>query len=441
MGSPSPSVSAGPILPLLTVPVHEAVQRLLGRLAAGGAFCSDLMATLCRDRAAEIAAIPVPVAAPLVRSAVDAATRALATSDPSRGADALATLRHLLACPSLRDVAIKASRLLSLATAAIEASSQGCDLTHMDAAAAAVLQVLQEAGVDVITAGLREESITPLIAALHRSVLGAAQVLLDAGADVNGRSRDGDAWSMCASAGARSDAGMVWLLEHGASLTLTDSRGYTVAHALPSESAPGCSATSADADFSVRWLRRVIAERPSLLEAQGVPGYTPLVMAVGKRSEECVAALLALGADVSAADADGRTALYRACSATSLPIVRQLIAAGAAGAAALPPGSPQARWVASGAVAAAVFAERGCGQCAARCGGLKGGNCADGLDILRAVLAAGVREAVGCDGYSLGSCVGSWLCAADTSTRVTAEHALMILQTLHAGGAGALAGG
>jgi len=53
--------------------VHEAVQRLLQRLVATGEQSAGAMAALCRGRAAEFAAIPVPVAAALVRNAVGAA--------------------------------------------------------------------------------------------------------------------------------------------------------------------------------------------------------------------------------------------------------------------------------------------------------------------------------------------------------------------------------
>jgi Asp/Glu/hydantoin racemase len=76
----------------------------------------------------------------------------------------------------------------------------------------------------------------------------------------------------------------------------------------------------------------------------------------------------------------------------------------------------------------------GGGKCAARCEGSSVGNCADGLDILRAVLAAGLREAVGADGVSLGSQVLKLLRAGRGARRISAEHALAILQALHAAG-------
>jgi len=442
MASRFPSASAGRgSPPPKALPVHKAIQRVLHSLAAGDELCADAMAALCCDRAAEIATTPVPVAAPLVRSAVEAAARALCTCDPSNRTVVLATLRHLLACPSLRDVAAKASRLKSLAIAALNALPQSGDVFRADAAAAAVLQVLQEAGVDIITAGLLEKSTTPLNVAMQRSFVGAAQVLQDAGADVNQLSRDGETWPVCAAAEARSDAGMMWLLERGASLTLANASGRTITHALAiAVAADFAGRTVVAAEFCSRWLHRVIGAEASLLEARDEEGRTPLLVAAFEGHGACVAGLLELGADV-AATADDWTALTLACLTASLPSVRQLIAGGAASAAALPAGSPKAGLVAMIARGAALMAGPGCGQCTARCGGARTGNCADGLDILRAVLAAGVREAVGTDGHSLGGRVGSLLCSPDASKRISAEHVLPVLQALHAAGVDVLARG
>jgi hypothetical protein len=85
------------------------------------------MATLCRERAAELAAMPLFQTTALITDGVvfnKFVTRALAARESSAAGDALATLRHLLAFPSLRDVAIKASRLKSLANLAIQTASR-----------------------------------------------------------------------------------------------------------------------------------------------------------------------------------------------------------------------------------------------------------------------------------------------------------------------------
>jgi len=71
------------------------------------------------------ATMPVRVAAALVTSAVKASTRASGVSDASVAADAPETMQYLLAYPPLRSVAMKASRLRSLATVAIVAGAGG----------------------------------------------------------------------------------------------------------------------------------------------------------------------------------------------------------------------------------------------------------------------------------------------------------------------------
>jgi hypothetical protein len=92
---------------------------------------------------------------------------------------------------------------------------------------------------------------------------------------------------------------------------------------------------------------------------------------------------------------------------------------------------------------AALVSERGCGECAASSGGPEQGNCADGLGILRSVLAAGVREAVNHDKRSLGVQPVLWMRQPSdgSSACISAEHALTILQVLHGGGVDVLARG
>jgi hypothetical protein len=271
-------------------------------------------------------------------------------------------------------------------------------------------------------------------------------VLLDAGADVNGFFRDSKVWPLLAATATCFDAGMAWLPERGASLTQASILGHTVAHALSkSEIADSIRHAAVAAEFLERyctyWLRHVIAAEPSLLEARDRAGCTPLLTAAASGSEAGVAAVLELGANIRAVGMRGDGTLFRACDAHSLPVVRQLVAAGAGNAAVLPPGSRDARLVATGAVTAAVLFERGCGGCSARCGGSLPGNCADGLDILRAVLDAGGCEALGEDESSLASKVGSWLRTMNASQSISEGHALTILQALHAADVAVLARG
>jgi hypothetical protein len=304
-------------------------------------------------------------------------------------------------------MAMKASRLRSLAISAIDAVPNGCALTRADFVSAAILTCAEAAGVDITTAGLLEGGTTPLIAALRLSFLGAARVLLDAGADVDRLSRDGLTWPLFASAQFDSDAGIPWLLEHGASLAIANRPGHTVAHLL--SAAAGADSAAAVAEFWSGWLRRVVRAEPTLLEARDAEGFTLLVLAASAGCEAGVATLLGLGADIGAREANGRTALVYACAASSLPALRRLIAASAARAPALLPGSWQAQQAAYAATRAALVSDRGCGMCVLVCGGLNHGNCADGLDVLRAVLAAGVREAVTENDRSLGTLAVAWV--------------------------------
>jgi len=430
--------------PVRIQPANEAAQHVLDALSDGGTAHAAAMATICRDRAAELAAMPLFLATALITNGIVAATCAFAAGDPLAPDDVLATLRHLLAVPSLRVVAIKASRFKSLASVAIQTASQleCCDNPRADGAATAVLRLLWDVGVDIASAGTLDEDGPPLHIAVAYSLLNSAQVLVDAGTDVNGLSRDGTLWPLCAAAWPRCDAGMAWLLERGASLTMTNTHGRTIAHALAVYEDTGLdSSTAASEGFCCRWLRRVVAAEPSLLEARDDEGETPLLSAAGAGSTASVAALLELGADVGAHRADAHTALSLACHAVCLPVVRQLIAAGAASAAALPPGSLQARTAGASAAFAALEAEWGCGTCVACCGGDNSGDCADGLDILRAVLAAGGRELKVVDGRSGAVAIVEFTHHSYSARSTSEGHALTILQVLHAAGVDVLARG
>jgi ankyrin repeat protein len=236
---------------------------------------------------------------------------------------------------------------------------------------------------------------------------------------------------------------MAWLLEHGASLKQVGADGRGIAHLLALAETTVHSARSRVLmrEFGSRWLHLIIKAEPSLLEARDDMGCTPLLAAAEQGCEVGVATLLELGADLYAATPAGLTAVAAACDAMSLPTVRQLIAAGAISAAEFPPGSPQARTMACNAVVVAATGERGCGKCAARCGGVRCGNCADALDILRAMLAAGMREAVAPDGGSLAVVLITCMNHFEGLRCVSTGHALTVLQTLHAAGVDVLARG
>jgi hypothetical protein len=255
-------------------------------------------------------------------------------------------------------------------------------------------------------------------------------------------SRDGLTWPLFAAA---NDFGISWLLEHGASLRPADTGGRAFAHALARGAGFGSVACRRPVTegINARWLRRIIAAEPDLLEARDAAGLTPLMVAAGKGSDAAVAALLELGADVGAATAAGDTALSLACGSVCLPLVQQLGAADAASATALPPGSAKAKIAANRAVAAAVVAFHRCGRCTGRCASsVSLGNCAEGLGVLRSVLAAGVREAVGSStGRSFAHSVVGWVGAVADEVSCRANHAVLILEALRSGGVDALSWG
>jgi hypothetical protein len=170
------------------------------------------MTILCRDRAVERAAVPVPTAVKIVKGSLDAAMGALVSGSACARDDVVAKLRLLLACPFFRDVAIKLSRLESLATFTIDAAVRHRDSPLADIAASACLRVLHGAGVDITLMGSLEADDEPLAAAVRYGLFGAAQVLLDASADVNGLSKDGTMAPLFGAAAADSDAGMEWRL-------------------------------------------------------------------------------------------------------------------------------------------------------------------------------------------------------------------------------------
>jgi ankyrin repeat protein len=401
------------------------------------------MATLCHERAAELAALPVPVAVRLLRNGVEATTRALAASGPPASENAAATLRHLLACPSLRELTIKFSRLTSLAVLTIEIASKALNATRADAAAAAVLRLLWDASVNVTSLGTVDWcGGTPLLRALLHHCLDAAQVLLDVGADVNEVCSQGDYWPLYIAALVGSDAAMTWLLDRGASLTRVNGNGRTIVHQLAAECrAKSVKVIATSGVFHSHSLRRIVGAEPGLLEARNSAGSTPLLSAADAGSDACVATLLELGADAGSFNAHDDTALSLACRALSLPVVRRIVAAGDWKTLGQAPGSPQAQTAIVRAVDCALAVEQRCGRCAARCSAGGPGNCADGLDMLRAVLAAGVREPVTADKYSTTWQVVYYLRNEAAAKRISASHALETLQMLAAGGVDVLARG
>jgi len=152
---------------------------LSGDAASGAAypvlpdFTRDF-STVCHWRPDEVASLPVPAAATLVKGCVEAAAIALVTTAGGRPAreEAAGTLRRLIDFPSLREVAIKSSCLTSLTVRVIGVVSKAGGGRRADAAASAILRLLREAGVDITRAGTLDGGTTPLSAAVLTPSLG-----------------------------------------------------------------------------------------------------------------------------------------------------------------------------------------------------------------------------------------------------------------------------
>jgi ankyrin repeat protein len=423
--------------------VDVALNDVLEELCSAGVDCAEECAALCHARAHEISALSVPVSVALVKHGISATITALATSVASDG-DAVDTCRALLACAPLGETARRASRLTSLATFAIESAIEIEDERAADAAACRMLRLLQEAGVDVIAPGALDQDSMPLVAACMQPLLRTAELLVHLGADPSQRTRDGKMWPLLAAAGVCADATMELLLAKGASLTTQDNKDATIVCHL-AKSVPVLASTApdaaADGKFEARWLRRMIAAKPALLEIPDSNGLTPLMAAAGLGHMEAVEALLGLGARLDAVTPEGTSALGAACASFRLPVVCRLL--DALGAAGLLRGWPHAAGDLCHALQGAGAMESGCGQCESSCGGALEGNCADALTILQSVLAAGLRASRDADGRSLTRILIKFctdgvqnISSNDQGHAITCSeaHALSLLQTLRAAG-------
>jgi ankyrin repeat protein len=177
---------------------------------------------------------------------------------------------------------------------------------HLD-----VVKLLLKRGLDV---NLRDklDCATPLHWAASRGQLDIVKHLADAGADLDGEGDDHEigvlGWATCFQEIQTKVAD--YLLGRGAKPTIF-------------------SAVALDrADLINRLVdgdRRLLHTRMSAFEHR----WTPLHLAVLKNRPASVAALLALGADLSARDSRGRTPLSCATAKTDPRIAKALIAAGA----------------------------------------------------------------------------------------------------------------
>jgi uncharacterized protein len=151
-------------------------------------------------------------------------------------------------------------------------------------------------------------------AAQERDMM-AVNAFLDAG--MNANVQDADGRTVLISAAARGDVEVVnAMLTRGADPNVKDKRGYTaLSHAV---------------DAMYEDVVDALLNRPELdTNCRGLNGRPVLLAYVWRDNKERVEKLLAHGADVSAVDADGDTALHGAAKSGNVEILRLLLDKGA----------------------------------------------------------------------------------------------------------------
>ncbi len=176
----------------------------------------------------------------------------------------------------------------------------------------------------------------PLHHAIQGRNIGAAQVLLDNGADVDARGFD--EWTplhWAAKVGSKPLCQL--LLEHGANLNALNGVLRT-----PSQTATGLAVSflrdwkpplpkGAQAFFQaalegkVQEARLLLAKEPGLLNLRDEDGDTALLHATKAGHAEIVGFLIQQGADINALDSDRQTALSWACHKGDLEVVKQIL--------------------------------------------------------------------------------------------------------------------
>jgi hypothetical protein len=140
----------------------------------------------------------------------------------------------------------------------------------------------------------KEYNMTPLAQAASQGNLELIRILLNAGADVNGRNREGLTPLMQAS--TQADVEVVQsLLDAGAKIDLRDDDGQSALHHAADE---------ADAE-----VLKALLDAGASVDARDEAGRTALMVAAENGDEDNVLVLLKAGASVNLRNEDGKTAL------------------------------------------------------------------------------------------------------------------------------------
>ena len=180
-------------------------------------------------------------------------------------------------------------------------------------------RMLIERGADL--SAKNKDGETPLHRASQAGQVEIARMLIEHGAGPSVKNKDGDTPLHRASAGSfiSDKAGNVkiarMLIERGANLLAQNKDGETPLH-------------RASQAGQVE-IARMIIERGADLSAQNKDGETPLHLASRSRQVEIARMLIERGADLLAQNKDGETPLHRASQAGQVEIARMLIERGA----------------------------------------------------------------------------------------------------------------
>ena len=192
------------------------------------------------------------------------------------------------------------------------------------------------------------DSATPLHLASERGRLEVAHTLIECGASVSARNKDGQTPFYLASKAGRLEVARM-LIERGADVSAQDKDGQSPMHLASQagqlevtrmlmESGADVSAQNKDGQTPLHLtlkagrleVARMLIERGADVSAQDKGGQTPLHLAAAKAGcLEVARMLIERGADVSAQDKDGQTPLHLALHAGRLEVARMLIERGA----------------------------------------------------------------------------------------------------------------
>ncbi|MFH0824687.1 MAG: ankyrin repeat domain-containing protein, partial [Pseudomonadota bacterium] len=188
-----------------------------------------------------------------------------------------------------------------------------------------IARLFLELGADVNTSGMVERS--PLECAVHCSPE-FVKVLLDKGARVNGKSKNGYAALVTAARLGKADTVRL-LLDRGVDASTRTKHGVTPLTAVPMGEGFRKSSGKKPAGDSYLRVVELLLHKGADADEANWHGRTLLMAAAGEGHPEIAGLMLEKGADVNAKDKNGRPPLMYATEAGDTKIIGLLIAKGA----------------------------------------------------------------------------------------------------------------